>query len=141
MSDQPTPTDPPDAPPRKRGRPRKEPSRHSWIHARVTADERKALEEAAERQHLSLGPYVISAALNAPKRRGKRRVPVERAQLAILLGLLGKAGSNLNQLAKVANATGQPPPAEEMEAAMQAIRGAGDAIMRTLSPRGYRDDE
>jgi len=141
MTDQPTSTDPQDTPPRKRGRPRKEPSRHSWIHARVTAEERKALEEAAERQHLTLGPYVISAALNAPKRRGKRRVPVERAQLAILLTMLGRAGGNLNQLAKVANSTGQPPPAEEMAAAVQAIRDAGEAIMRTLRPGYYRDGE
>lgn len=126
------------APARKRGRPRKEVLRHSWIHARVTAEERAALEAAADRAEMMLGPYVIAAALGAPTRRGRRRPQVERGVLAQLLGQLGKAGSNLNQLAKVANQTGQPPAAEELAAAIRDIREAARAISCTLSP-GQRE--
>lgn len=116
-----------------RGRPRALNPRNAWVHIRVTADERAALEAAAERLEMTLGPYVVSAALNAPKRRATRRPAVERAALAQLLGLLGKAGSNVNQLAKIANQTGQLDGIErEAEAAIRAIRDAGEAISAAL---------
>lgn len=132
MSDEiPTPATPRPAP--WRGRPRVEHPRNAWVHIRVTADERAALKAAAERLEMTLGPYVVSAALNAPKRRAVRRPAVERAALAQLLGQLGKAGSNVNQLAKTANQTGRLDGIEaEAEAAIQAMREAGEAISAAL---------
>ena len=87
---------------------------------------------AAERAGLDLGPYVVQAALGAPRPRQRRRPPVERAALAQLLGLLGKAGGNLNQLAKHANQAGRVPEADALEAVRLDIREAALAISSAL---------
>lgn len=121
-----------------KGRPRSANPRNAWVHVRVTADERAKLDEAAERAGVELGPYVVQAALGAPRPRQRRRIQVERTQLASLLGLLGNAGGNLNQLAKVANQTGQLPEAEALEAVRQDIRTAALAISATM--RGQKVD-
>ena len=139
MSDEITPPATPRPAP-WRGRPRAKNPRNAWVHIRVTADERAALEAAAERVEMTLGPYVVSAALNAPKRRATRKPAVERAALAQLLGLIGKAGSNVNQLAKIANQAGHLGGIEaETEAAIRDIRDAAKAISATMR-MGRHDD-
>ena len=123
-----------------RGRPRVKNPRNAWVHIRVTADERAALEAAAERLEMTLGPYVVSAALNAPQRRAKRRPVVEIVALSQSLGLLGRCSSNINQLAKVANQTGQIGIVEEVEAAIRDLRDVGRGISAALR-MGKRDDD
>lgn len=116
-----------------KGRPRSDNPRNAWVHVRVTADERAKLDEAAERAGLELGPYVVQAALGAPRPRQRRRIQLERRDLAQLLGWLGKAGGNLNQLAKIANQTGHLPDAANLHAVEQELREAARAISHVLS--------
>ena len=140
MSDEITPPATPRPAP-WRGRPRVENPRNAWVHIRVTADERAALEAAAERLEMMLGPYVVSAALNAPQRRATRKPSVNVVVLSRLLGQLGKAGSNVNQLAKLANQTGQLSGIEaEAEEAIRAMRDAGKAISAALRMGKRLDD-
>ena len=61
------------------------------------------LDEAASRAGLTRASYQRVQSLTTPKTRSTRRPPIERAELAQVLGQLGKIGSNLNQLAKAAN--------------------------------------
>lgn len=90
---------------------------------------------------MSLGPYVVSAALNAPQRRATRKPSVNVVVLSRLLAQLGKAGSNVNQLAKIANQSGHISGIEaEAEAAIRDISDAGKAIMTALR-MGKRDDD
>lgn len=121
-----------------KGRPRSANPRNAWVHVRVTADERAKLDEAAERAGLELGPYVVQAALGAPRPRQRRRLQLDRRDLAQLLGQLGTAGGNLNQLAKIANQTGQLPAAEALATVLLDIRTAAQAISATL--RGSKVD-
>ncbi len=121
-----------------KGRPRSDNPRNAWVHVRVTADERAKLDEAAERAGLELGPYVVQAALGAPRPRQRRRLQLDRRDLAALLGQLGTAGGNLNQLAKIANQTGQLPAAEALATVLLDIRTAARAISATL--RGQKID-
>lgn len=74
--------------------------RDRHITVRLSADERAAVDAAAERAGLTPGSYARQVLLGAPAPRQVRRPPVERRELARLLGELGKIGGNLNQLAK-----------------------------------------
>jgi hypothetical protein len=78
-------------------------ARTAHLTIRLTPDERASIDAAAERAGLATGSYARNALLGAPAPRQVRRPPVERRELARLLGELGHIGGNLNQLAKSAN--------------------------------------
>jgi hypothetical protein len=69
--------------------------------------------------------------LGAPAPRQVRRPPVERKELARLLGELGKIGGNLNQLARAAN-TGVVIDATEVSEALAGLGAVRDAILTAL---------
>lgn len=70
---------------------------------RLTPAELAQVEEAASRAGLTVSSYARAQMLGAPPPRSVRRPPVEKELLARILGQLGKAGSNLNQVARAAN--------------------------------------
>ena len=76
------------------------------ITIRLTEAERAALDSAAERAGLSLGSHIRKVLLEAPLPRQARRPPIEKMELARLLGHIGKIGSNINQLAREVNSDG-----------------------------------
>lgn len=78
-------------------------ARNCHLTIRLTPEERAAIDAAAGRASLTAGSYARNAVLGAPAPRQVRRPPVERRELARLLGELGHIGSNLNQLAKSSN--------------------------------------
>jgi len=78
-------------------------ARTSHLTIRLTPDERATIDDAADRAGLTAGSYARQAVMGAPAPRQVRRPPVERKELARLLGEVGKIGSNLNQLARAAN--------------------------------------
>jgi hypothetical protein len=80
--------------------------RQKALRIRLTDAELATIEAAGERAGLSLAGYARSLLLSAPPVRQARRPPVERAELARLLGELGKIGSNVNQIARVLNGAG-----------------------------------
>lgn len=71
----------------------------------VNAAEKAAIEEKAARAGLSVSGYLRALIFgkNSPQPRGARRPMVEKELLVRLLGELGKIGSNVNQIAHVAN--------------------------------------
>ena len=71
-------------------------------------------------------------ALGSAGPRAVRRPPIERKELARLLGHLGKVGSNLNQLAHAFNRNGQAPALAELNAIRQQIGELRDALMQAL---------
>ncbi|MDB5584483.1 MAG: hypothetical protein JWR80_9659 [Bradyrhizobium sp.] len=78
-------------------------ARDRHITIRLTADERARIDGDAERAGLTSGSYARRTLLGADTPRQIRRPPVERKELARLLGELGHIGSNLNQIAREAN--------------------------------------
>jgi hypothetical protein len=98
---------------------------------RLSAEERAAIDEAANKAGLVVGSYARQAMLGAPAPRQVRRPPVERRELARLLGELGKIGGNLNQLAKAAN-TGILTYGGDIDAALAGLAEVKDAILRAL---------
>jgi hypothetical protein len=103
------------------------------ILVRLSPDERLEAEEAANRAGLSLAGYTRGKMLGRPSPRAVRRPPVEKQELARLLGELGKIGSNLNQLAKAANMTTFSPfDRDELQAQLQGLGTTRAALMKAL---------
>lgn len=98
---------------------------------RLSAEERAAVDAAAEKAGLTTGSYARQVLLGAPAPRQVRRPPVERKELARLLGEVGKIGGNLNQLAKATN-QGLTVYHNEILAALGGLRVLRTAILKAL---------
>lgn len=98
---------------------------------RVAPKEYADLVHLAERSGLTLGSYIRSRALEKPITRAVRRPTVEVEVMTALLRELSKQGSNLNQLAKKANA-GNMPLLSEIRATFEANRQLAKTIWERL---------
>jgi len=98
---------------------------------RLSADERTAIDEAADRAGLVVGSYARQTLLGAPSPRQVRRPPVEKRELARLLGELGKIGGNLNQIARSLN-TGVLVYEVEIDTALNGLVEVRAAILKAL---------
>jgi hypothetical protein len=105
--------------------------RNSTLPVRLSTEERGHVEAAAERAGLAASSYARQVLLGAPAPRQVRRPPVERKELARILGELGKVGSNLNQLTKGVN-SGIVPYGNEIEAALGGLQDVRTAILKAL---------
>src|ERR1700744_1234379 len=106
-------------------------ARSAHLTIRFTPEERASLDAAAERAGLTTGSYARDTLLGAPAPRQVRRPPVERRELARLLGELGHVGANLNQLARSAN-QGIPPYEAEVLRSLSDLTAVRDAILVAL---------
>lgn len=98
---------------------------------RLTDDERADVKARADRAGLSIGGYFKAAVFDQPPSRQSRRPPVDKQELARLMGAIGRIGSNVNQLARHANA-GSWPDARALDDACSDIHWMRDAVMRAL---------
>lgn len=101
--------------------------RTSALRIRVTPDERRAIDAAAERVRLGPCSYARVVVLEAvgqvptkPPRRQRKSTEHERS-LALVLGQIGKLGNNLNQLARWANCGGRVDK-QSIDAARDELR-------------------
>ena len=115
-----------------RGRRRAEDAKTSFISVRCTAEERAAIDEAARTAGLSVGAYLRTLALGKAGPRAVRRPPIERKELARLLGHLGKVGSNINQLAHAFNSRGRVPALAELNRIREYVGEMRNALMTAL---------
>jgi hypothetical protein len=115
-----------------RGRRRVADAKRCFIAIRCTVHQRTAIEEGAGRAGLSIGAYLRALAFGNPGPRSVRRPPVERAELARLLGLLGKIGSNINQLAHGFNRNGWLPGYAQLIAIRQDVGQMRAALFKAL---------
>ena len=106
-------------------------ARTAHLTIRFTPDERASLDAAAERAGLTSGSYARQVLLGAPAPRQVRRPPVERRELARLLGELGHIGGNINQLAHASN-SGLPVLRREIMDALAGLRAVREAILNAL---------
>ena len=107
-------------------------ARTRFIAVRCTAEEHASITEAAETAGLSVGAYLRALALGSPGPRAARKPPVERRELARLTGLVGKLGSNVNQLARGYNSVGKFPGFAELLAVRREIGEMRYALMKAL---------
>lgn len=115
-----------------RGRKRVKDARTRFIAVRCTDQEYVAIDEAATQAGLSIGAYLRVRALGRAGPRAVRRPPIERKELARLLGHLGKVGSNLNQLAHAFNSRGRVPGRTELDDIRMYVGQMRDALIAAL---------
>jgi Bacterial mobilisation protein (MobC) len=96
---------------------------------RLPTPERDDLKARAKRAGLSVSGYFRTVAFNTP--RQSRRPSVNEQELARLVSAMGKIGSNVNQLARVANA-GSWPDSRAINDACADIRWIRDTLMLAL---------
>ncbi len=106
-------------------------ARTAHLTVRLTPEERAAIDRAADRAGLTPGSYARQVFLGAPAPRQVRRPPVERRELARLLGLIGNIGSNINQIARAAN-SGDEINAVDLGRQLGDLESVRDAILRAL---------
>jgi hypothetical protein len=102
------------------------------ISFRCTANNHAVIDEAATRAGLSIGAYLRALALGSAGPRAVRRPPVERRELARLLGHLGKVGSNINQLAYAYNRDRLVPALAELVGIRRDVGEMRAALLRAL---------
>lgn len=98
---------------------------------RLSPAERQEVETLADRAGLTLASYLRSRALEKPTTRAVRRPTIEVGVMTALLREMSKQGSNLNQLAKKANA-GNMPLLSEIRATFEANRQTAKLIWDRL---------
>jgi hypothetical protein len=123
-----------------RGRRRVENPKQAFIAVRCTAQERETITEAAAKSGLAIGAYLRATALGTPGPRAVRRPPIERKELARLLGHLGKVGSNINQLAYAFNRDRTSPSLAELVTMREQVLELRDALMKALGRVGQPGD-
>ena len=108
--------------------------RTEYLRVRLTTEEMEQLKRDADTAAVSVSDVARAQLLNAPIPKRKYRRSVDHNRLAEVLQQLGKIGGNLNQLAKVANATGDLSHVRnirELKADLEAIR---DEVRAALTP-------
>jgi hypothetical protein len=114
-------------------------ARGQWVHVRCNGAEHAAIVAAAAQAGLGAGAYLRSLAIGSAGPRARRRPREGQAELARLLGEIGKVGSNLtqlgshiNDLARTANTSGELPEAVTLAALIGPVREMRDAVMQAL---------
>ena len=115
-----------------RGRRRVADAKGCFIAVRCTVQNHTAIKEGAAKAGLSIGAYLRALAVGSPGPRSVRRPPVERTELARLLGQLGKLGSNVNQLAHGFNRNGRLPGYAQLIAIRQEVAQMRAALLKAL---------
>jgi hypothetical protein len=98
---------------------------------RLSPEERAAIDQAADRSGLTPGSYARQVLLGAPTPRQVRRPPVERRELARLLGEVGHVGGNINQIARDMNFGNGIDP-WELKETLASLGRVRDAILNAL---------
>lgn len=119
-----------------RGKRRAADSKDKWIGVRCTAADHGKISKAAANDGLSIGAYVRTKTLGEAGPRAVRRPSVATRQLAQLLGHVGKIGSNINQMAHVANTNRIAPALAQLATIREDVLHMRQALMRAIR-RGH----
>jgi hypothetical protein len=103
-----------------------------FVAVRCTAGQHATWTAAAAQAGTNVGDYLRTLADGSPIPRAVRRPPVEREALARMLGEVGKIGSNVNQLARIANTSGDLPKPDALADIAADVRAMRDALMKAL---------
>lgn len=98
---------------------------------RFTSEERAQIDADASAAGMTAGTYIRWRLTEGRAPRAVRRPPVELEALRVLLGQLGKVGSNLNQIAHRLN-DGQPLASIQLTAGLKDVRAMRDAVLKAL---------
>ncbi|MEK7754149.1 MAG: plasmid mobilization relaxosome protein MobC [Acidobacteriota bacterium] len=98
---------------------------------RYTTDEFNAIAAKADRAGLSFSAFVRASLLGDAGPRAQRRPPADHKALRQILGLVGRIGNNINQIARTLN-TGGEVSQPELREALTAYLDIRTAIFEAL---------
>lgn len=101
------------------------------INIRLSEEENNRIITSADTLGVSKAGFVKSAALGRPIPKASRRPKAAEADLRQLLGLMGKLGSNANQIARLAN-SGSITDQREAADSLQSIKAELASMRATL---------
>jgi Bacterial mobilisation protein (MobC) len=119
-----------------RGRPRVADAKGCFIAIRCTVKQHTAIKEKAARAGVSIGAYLRALAVGYPGPRFVHRPRPGDEVLATLLGHIGRIGSNVNQIAKIANTYRHPPSKSALSVMRRDIARMRRAVLKALG-RGH----
>jgi hypothetical protein len=99
---------------------------------RWSAEQYAAVSAMADQAGMPVGTFLRTLALGSPGPRATRKPPIERRELARLLGELGKIGSNVNQIAKAIHQTQNLPSWSELASIREDVTAMRAAVMTAL---------
>lgn len=105
--------------------------RQKRLTIRFDDNEWEAIQTRATDAGVSVAGYSRAVILNTKPLRASRKPSVDTVHLAQTLAQLGKIGSNVNQLAKLAHLGGWPDH-DDLATASAAVRNACDSVLRAL---------
>ena len=111
--------------------------RQNMIRIRLNDTEQAEIISRADKAGLSVAGYVRSTVLETAPPRQSRRPSVNHKELAFILAQLGKLGSNVNQMARVANMGGWPG-SQRINEAQADIHDMRDHLLAALGVTPYR---
>lgn len=109
-------------------------NRSEYLRVRLTPEEIEQLRRDADTAAVSVSDVARAQLLNAPIPKRKYRRSVDHEKLAEVLQQLGKIGGNLNQLAKVANTTGDLTHVRNMRELKSELEAIRDEVRAALTP-------
>ena len=99
---------------------------------RFTPGQFEQLDRKASDAGMSVGAFARTVLLGDAGPRAVKRPPVQKAELARLLGELGKVGSNINQIARAFNQHHVSPTVTELSGIKSDLVAMRAAIMQAL---------
>jgi hypothetical protein len=115
-----------------RGRRRVPDAKGCFIAIRCTVKQHTVIKEGATTAGLSVGAYLRALAVGHPGPRSVHRPRPGDTELARLLGHIGKIGSNVNQIAKIANTYRRPPSKSALSVMRKDIERMRRAVLKAL---------
>jgi hypothetical protein len=99
---------------------------------RWTSDEFNAVAAKANKSGLTFGAFIRALGLGDAGPRARRSRPINNQILVKVLGLHGKYGNNLNQIAYKLNANAQDALASDFEGALKEWASIRDLLFDAL---------
>lgn len=104
------------------------------LNLRLTSEEMAQLQRDADAAAVDLSTIARAQILNAPIPKRRYRRSVDHEKLADVLQQLGKIGTNLNQIAKVANSNGDLAHFREAKLLKNLLEEIRDEVRAALTP-------
>ena len=120
--------------PRRRGGVRRKAlnPRVAHIHLRTTPARKARISADAKAARMTVTDYMLRSLPDSPALPSSAVAPTDPAVFVRMLAELGKWGSNLNQLAREKNTTGEQPEPDELERIAVALWDIRDVVLEAL---------
>lgn len=102
------------------------------VGVRFTEDEHAKLQAQAEAARVDISTLARAVLLNEPIPAKAKKATADEKELARMLATLGKIGGNLNQIARIANTTGDPAQPAALRQIAQEMTALRELLLEAM---------